>query len=1202
MQKETVFMFSGQGSQYNKMGLPLYESHAPFRECMDRLDRTFNSLTGHSVVETLYRNSANKGARLDDIFYSHPALFMVQYALAETFKAAGVRPDYVLGVSLGEYAALAVSSVLQPEQALELIVRQVELLRNTCRPGSMIAVLDDASLFDRHAELYERSERIAVNYELHFTIACSDEALEGIQDFLREKRIMSLRLPVPYAFHSAHIDALKAPYTEVAGGFRLNAPQIPVVSSARGGVLSGISGELLWDVLRLPMDFRGAVLSLPSGRERLYLDLGPSGTLENFCGYLFQDPKAQAVRSVMTPMGNELKKLDEAIALGQQTNPTRNGCKSKMKSYLFPGQGAQSVGMGGKLFQQFPELTRKADEVLGYSIEELCLKNEGKRLDSTAYTQPALYVVNALSYLQDMQETGEKPDYVAGHSLGEYSALYAAGVFDFETGLRIVKKRAELMHTAAGGGMAAVLGLTESQVRAILSEHRLDALDIANLNTPTQIAISGPKDAIAAAQPVFEGNGAASYIVLNVSGAFHSRYLHDAAAQFKDFLQQFTFSEPAIPVIANLTARPYPKAGIARYMAEQMVSGVKWCESVRFLMGKHPEMELKQIGPGHVIIGLVAKIKREAEPLFADDAPAELDDVQDGRTEAAAAAEAVEVSAAVAGEDSAFVKAQGAVEAPAAVAAPRAIETNAPSKKVELAARSAVVSPPVEAPRQKAREEVREAAVPSSPGSAVKAPAAAPLVEAVALNRPAVVEAPAETVRAEKEGRRPVKAASTPGERLGSSAFKRRYGLKLAYLLGGMNEGISSAGLVTEAGKSGCLAFLGAGGMSLPQVEASLSRIRGELGDSGPFGVSVAYHPVHTEREERLIDLLLRSGVNLIEAASYLTLTPSLVKYRLAGLAQEANGDIRMNNRIIAKVSRPDIAQMFMLPPPERMVERLLKDGQITRRQAELSLQVTMADDICACGDSAGPTDQASLISLLPTLIRLKKEISSGFKPAAHMHIGAAGGIGTPEAAAGVFLMGADFIMTGSINQCTVESGASPEVKDILEQMNVCDTAYVPSLELFELGGKAQVVKKGFFFSARANKLYELYRNVSSFAHLDGKTRSQLEDKYFGRTIASVLEECRSRLTGSELSAWSEDSKQQMAAVFKWYMERARQSAIAGDASNKVNYSIMCGPAMGAFNQWVKNTSLERWKNRHAGQIAAALMDEAAALSKGGAV
>jgi trans-AT polyketide synthase, acyltransferase and oxidoreductase domains len=166
--------------------------------------------------------------------------------------------------------------------------------------------------------------------------------------------------------------------------------------------------------------------------------------------------------------------------------------------------------------------------------------------------------------------------------------------------------------------------------------------------------------------------------------------------------------------------------------------------------------------------------------------------------------------------------------------------------------------------------------------------------------------------------------------------------------------------------------------------------------------------------------------------------------------------------------------------------------------------------------------------------------------------------------------------------------------------MNVCDTAYVPSLELFELGGRAQVVKKGFFFSARANKLYELYRNVSSLSQLDGKTRSQLEDKYFGRTITAVLEECRSRMNGHELVALNEDPKQQMAAVFKWYMERARQSAIAGDASNKVNYSIMCGPAMGAFNQWVKNTSLEYWKNRHAGKIAAAMMNEAAALSKGG--
>lgn len=288
-----------------------------------------------------------------------------------------------------------------------------------------------------------------------------------------------------------------------------------------------------------------------------------------------------------------------------------------MKAYLFPGQGAQFTGMGGTLFQEFPEYTAIADRVLGYSIEELCLRDSSKQLDNTAYTQPALYVVNILSYLKELQQSGTAPDFVAGHSLGEYSALYAAGVFDFETGLRIVHKRGALMSMATGGGMAAVIGLREEDILRILAEHRLDKLEVANLNTPTQIALSGLAEDVEAAQAVFEQNGALGYVILNVSGAFHSRYMRASAAQFREFLGQFRFTPPSIPVIANTTARPYPVDNAIDYMTEQMTSSVKWTESVRYLMGRHPDIELIQIGPGHVIERLVSKIKREAEPLDA---------------------------------------------------------------------------------------------------------------------------------------------------------------------------------------------------------------------------------------------------------------------------------------------------------------------------------------------------------------------------------------------------------------------------------------------------------------------------------------------------------------------------------------------------------------------------------------------------------
>src|SRR6516162_2607290 len=135
-----------------------------------------------------------------------------------------------------------------------------------------------------------------------------------------------------------------------------------------------------------------------------------------------------------------------------------------MTAFLFPGQGSQRKGMGSTLFEEFQEVTARADEILGYSIKELCLHDPHQQLGQTQFTQPALYVVNALSYLKKMKDGSKVPTYLAGHSLGEYNALFAAGVFDFETGLRLVKKRGELMSQATGGGMAAVIGFTMAQV------------------------------------------------------------------------------------------------------------------------------------------------------------------------------------------------------------------------------------------------------------------------------------------------------------------------------------------------------------------------------------------------------------------------------------------------------------------------------------------------------------------------------------------------------------------------------------------------------------------------------------------------------------------------------------------------------------------------------------------------------------------
>ena len=263
--------------------------------------------------------------------------------------------------------------------------------------------------------------------------------------------------------------------------------------------------------------------------------------------------------------------------------------------------------MGGELFSQFPDHVVSADKVLGYSIVELCLEDPMDRINETQFTQPALYVVSCLAHLREL-ETAGVPDYVAGHSVGEYSALFAAGAFDFATGLQLVKKRGELMSKAKEGGMAAVIGLDRGHVSEVIKNNDYRDLYVANLNTPQQIVISGGQGSIVAAQTAFEAAGAHLYIPLKVSGAFHSPFMAQAMEVFSIFLDQFEFSALQIPTVSNLTALLYDDDEIRENLALQITHPVRWSDSVRWLLDQ-PDPEFREIGPGRVLTGMLAKIR-----------------------------------------------------------------------------------------------------------------------------------------------------------------------------------------------------------------------------------------------------------------------------------------------------------------------------------------------------------------------------------------------------------------------------------------------------------------------------------------------------------------------------------------------------------------------------------------------------------------
>ncbi|SRR5216684_1028637 len=289
-----------------------------------------------------------------------------------------------------------------------------------------------------------------------------------------------------------------------------------------------------------------------------------------------------------------------------------------MIAFVFPGQGSQKRGMGQGLFDEVREylaVENEVDALLGYSMRKLCLEDPDNRLKETQCTQPSLYVVNALHYYKAVGD-GTRPSWLAGHSLGEYNALLAAGVFDFMTGLRLVQKRGELMAQAKNGGMGAVIGMDSAAIPRVLNDNGLTSIDVANFNSPSQTVVSGPLDDIKRAGPFFEKAGAQMYIPLQVSAAFHSRYMADAAKAFADFLAPMSFNALRIPVVANATAQPYPadnaSESVKSLLVKQITHSVLWAQSIRFLIGQGVS-QFSEIGPGNVLTRMVQQIQQQKE-------------------------------------------------------------------------------------------------------------------------------------------------------------------------------------------------------------------------------------------------------------------------------------------------------------------------------------------------------------------------------------------------------------------------------------------------------------------------------------------------------------------------------------------------------------------------------------------------------------
>ncbi|MEM1007591.1 MAG: PfaD family polyunsaturated fatty acid/polyketide biosynthesis protein [Myxococcota bacterium] len=428
-----------------------------------------------------------------------------------------------------------------------------------------------------------------------------------------------------------------------------------------------------------------------------------------------------------------------------------------------------------------------------------------------------------------------------------------------------------------------------------------------------------------------------------------------------------------------------------------------------------------------------------------------------------------------------------------------------------------------------------------------------------------------------------VPALSLPA--LGDPSFCETYRVSAPYVSGGMANGIASVALVRACSSAGLLSFFGAAGLSLEEIEAALHAL--STLDT-PFGMNLIHSPANPQLEHRTVDLYLRHGIHTIEAAAYMKLTLPLVRFRVAGIQLDAQGRIHTPNRVLGKVSRVEVARQFWSPPPTNMLKQLVQEGFLSEEQARWAEHIPVAEDLTAEADSGGHTDNRPALTLFPTLRALCNEMQQQYTHCT-LRLGAAGGIGTPHAAAAMFAMGAAYIVVGSVHQSCVESGSSDSVRQMLAQMQQSEVTMAPAADMFEMGVKVQVLKRGTMFAMRASKLYELYRQYPSLEALPSHEQNTLEKQIFQAPLEHIWQQTQHYFLSqdpAQVERAQTDDKHKMALVFRWYLGLSSRWANRGEPQRKLDYQIWCGPAMSAFNAWVKDSHLDPPQQRRIVDVA----------------
>ncbi|MHC3814160.1 PfaD family polyunsaturated fatty acid/polyketide biosynthesis protein [Streptomyces sp. DT9] len=503
------------------------------------------------------------------------------------------------------------------------------------------------------------------------------------------------------------------------------------------------------------------------------------------------------------------------------------------------------------------------------------------------------------------------------------------------------------------------------------------------------------------------------------------------------------------------------------------------------------------------------------------------------------------------------------------------------------------------------------------------APAASPPVPSPVFSP---VFSPAEITARARQIRRPVHVVSAPDGRelgiatgpvpdgpvlgtlpplypewLGGRTFCEAHGVRFPYVAGEMANGIATTRMVSAMARAEMLGFFGAGGLAYPDVERAVHALARELDTRGNWGVNLIHSPAEPELEFRVAELLVSAGVPRISASAFMELTPAVVLCSAHGLRRDPDGAIVRRARLLAKVSRPEVAERFLSPAPPVLLDQLVARGKLTRQEAELAALVPVAEDITVEADSGGHTDNRPLQALLPRIAALRDTLCRRFGYPRPVRLGAAGGLGTPDAVAAAFALGASYVVIGSVNQTATEAGLSDEAKAMLCDADISDVTMAPAADMFELGVKLQVLSRGTMFAQRAGRLHSAYRAHGSLEEIPAALRASIERDVLRAPFDEIWQRTRAfwaRRDPAEITRAEADPKHRMALVFRWYLGSSSRWAITGEGSRRADYQIWCGPAMGAFNQWVAGTFLAAPANRSVVQIALNLLEGAAVVTR----